>query len=187
MRKRMLVLYLAVLLVGGLSFAQVQQRPLDKGTFNVGGAISFTSSSGEFYGDDAISSFSLMPAVRYFVIDGLAVGLDLLLQTNSAGEYTDTTFGIGPTVAYMFDVNSPTFYPYVGAGVVYGSNKQSWDRYSTTGFIFKFAGGVAFMLNPNLAVLAELGYAIESYKYGEWDAESGGTFSLSIGLSAFIH
>jgi hypothetical protein len=192
MRKKMTVLCLAILLVGGMSFAQATKRPLDKGTFNVGGSISFSSSSGDFYGDDAISTFALAPSARYFIIDGLAVGVDLLLNTESEGNYTDTTIGIGPVVAYMFDVNSPTLYPYVGAGVAIGSNKHSRSgAYSyentTSAFIFKFAGGVAFMVKPNLAVLAELGYSVESYKGEDWDkSEGGGTFSFSVGLSAFI-
>ncbi|MCX6566329.1 MAG: outer membrane beta-barrel protein [Candidatus Aminicenantes bacterium] len=188
MRKKTMVLCLTILLVGSMSFAQAKKRPIDKGSFNVAGAVSFSSSSGEFYGDEAISSFSLMPSARYFVIDGLAVGLDLLLQTDSDGNDTETTFGLGPAVAYMFDVNSPSIYPYVGVGVAFGSHSASWSRYSTTALIFKLGGGVAFMVKRNLALLAELGYSIESYKYELWDkAESGGTFSVSLGLSAFIY
>jgi hypothetical protein len=188
MRKKAMVLCLMILLVGGVSFAQVKKRPMDKGTFNVAGGVTFSSSSGDFYGDEADSVFSLTPSARYFIIDGLAVGLDFLLQTNSDGEDSETTVGVGPAVAYMFDVNSPSIYPYVGTGVAFGSYSRSWSKYTTTALIFKLAGGVAIMVKPNLALLAELGYSIESYNNEYWDeSEGGGTFSFSLGLSAFIY
>jgi len=48
--------------------------------------------------------------------------LDLLLQSDSEGDDTETTFGLGPVVVDMFDVNSlriPILFPYGAAGRVF--------------------------------------------------------------------
>ena len=181
-------LFLVVVMVIGLvSAAAAQKRPIDKGSFNIGGSFSLSIGSGELYGEDTITNISLIPSFRYFVLNGLAVGVDLLLQRNSNGDDSDTTFGIGPAVAYFFRVGSDKIYPYVGTGFTYGSNSQSWSTYSTTGFRIRFGGGVAIMLKPNVALLAEAMYAIESMSYGSYPSESGGYFTFNVGVAVFIY
>jgi len=176
-----------VLLIGLASMVSAQKRPIDKKSMNLGGAFTLTTASGELYGDNSVTNISLVPSFRYFVANGLAVGVDLLFQSESSGDNTESTFGIGPVIAYFFDVKSDKVYPYVGVGIGYASISQSWSNYSTTGFQFRFGGGAAFMLKPNLALFAEAMYAIESLAYGDYDAEGGGRLMFTVGLAAFIY
>jgi len=180
--------FLVVFMVAGLvSMASAQKQPIDKGSFNIGGSFSLSTASGDLYGDESVTSIAFLPGVRYFVINNLAVGVDLMVQSESYGEDSDTTFGIGPVVAYFFRIKSDKIYPYIGAGFAYASNSQSGHTYSTTGFQIRFGGGAAIMVKPNLAVIAELIYAIESMSYGSWPSESGGRLMFSVGLGAFIY
>jgi hypothetical protein len=175
------------MMIGLVSTAAAQKGPIDRGSFNIGGSFSLSFGSGGLYGNDTISNISLIPSFRYFVFNGLAVGVDLLLQRNSNGDSWDTTFGIGPAVAYFFRVGSDKIYPYVGTGFTYGSNSKSWSTYSTTGFRIRFGGGAAIMLKPNVALIAEAMYAIESMSYGNDPSESGGFFTFSVGVAVFLY
>ncbi|MGB8951193.1 MAG: outer membrane beta-barrel protein [Candidatus Aminicenantales bacterium] len=167
--------------------ASAQTSPIDKGSINIGGMLSFQSYSGDLYGD-GMSTTLLMPGFRYFIMRGLAVGADLMLIRQSGDDWSDTTTGIGPTVAYFFNTKSDQFYPYVGLRLQYYCLSSSWNSHSDsmTGFDFGFGGGLAYMLKRNVAVTAEVGYHIQSLSY-EGESESGSVLSFMVGLAVFLY
>jgi len=173
------------------SAAQAQNGPIDKKSFTLGGSISILSKSGDLYGDEVQTTISFEPGFAYFIMRGLAVGADLMYQRESSGNSSSTIVGIMPKVAYFFDAGNK-FYPYLGAAFGYAAETSSWSGpYSSsstsTGFLFLGAGGVAYMLKPNLAIFVELNYQILSMTPEHGDTESGGTLAFRIGLTAFIY
>jgi len=119
----------------------------------------------------------------------IAVGGDLMYLRTSQGDVSATQVGIGPAATYFFNVQSDKVYPYVGMGLLYYNysiDVDQWDS-SASGFDFRFGGGVTYMLGKNLAVIAELGYHIQSLKPEEGDSESGNILAFTVGFAAFLY
>ncbi|WP_084454350.1 outer membrane beta-barrel protein [Algoriphagus terrigena] len=89
---------------------------LQKGNILLGGALNYSTQSGDRSGgglDIPTSYFTFSPKVGIFLKDNLAVGLNLLAQTNTSSytssgsngyEYKSSTYGLGPFVRMYFPV-----------------------------------------------------------------------------------
>ena len=75
------------------SSALLAQSPLVKGTYSIGGNISFSSSS-EDGEDNSSSIFNVAPKIGYFFIDNIYTGSSLLYNYYSRGEHSNSTYGI---------------------------------------------------------------------------------------------
>jgi len=141
------------------------------------------------------------PNMGYFVIPNLEIGGQLIYGSDSQGDASNTIFGIGPAVAYYFDLDKTNteakgkIYPYLGAAFLYdmmtfnngqpGAEDIKWR--TTT---FSLRGGAAFMLSGAVGVYGQLGYDMDSSKQTdpvESESISGSVFGLEIGITSFIY
>lgn len=154
-----------------LSFGQANQ-----GAWMVGGSVGFTSHSIKDV-DDKTTDINVSPNVGYFVINNLAVGLNLDWNSSKTGDAdADTDLGIGPWARY---------YVYKGlfaqAGYNYRSLKLGGGDAVNGGNIL-LGVGYSWFLNNSVAIEPALGYSI-----GSGDLlKDHSTFGLRIGVQAFI-
>ena len=157
------------------------------------------------------NSFSIVPSVGYFVIDKLAVGIDLgYVNTTTkfqGAKNTSSTFSVMPTATYYF-TNSSEFVPFLGAGIGYASNKTKYSFYNsnintegvdpllrqdtettTDGLAWKVKGGVTYMATQSLGVNLGISYDQFSNKETVMNTEvktNIKTFGVNVGFSYFI-
>jgi len=90
------------------------------------------SDSGDDSEKDKITNFNLSPKIGYFVIDNLAIGLDLnvaYMKYKEGGSDPDTEkitmFTAGPFVRYYIPAGKA--YPFFEVNAAFGSLKWAWD------------------------------------------------------------
>jgi len=151
--------------------------------------------------------FSVSPSAGYFVIDGLAVGIDLGYMSTTTkyegNKTTNSTFSVMPTATYYF-TNSSKLVPFLGAGIGYASNKTKvditngetifdpllmQDEVTTDGLAWKVKGGVTYMATPFLGI--NLGVSYDQFSNKETimntDVKTNvKTFGVNVGFSYFI-
>lgn len=128
---------------------------VDAGRIEIGGSAGISTSTDKNGG----SSFSLFPFAMFYVAPGLALGGSAGFSTYGANHYSGTTIGIGPRVAYYFDIGNPTLYPFVAGGVSFTHSSTHIDGLSPTNdntFSIPLEGGVRFFLNNFVALDAGL-------------------------------
>lgn len=194
MKKAIIILATALLLAATVS----AEGPVDKGSVIVGGGFSFTSNGGDLYENfegDGQTFITFMPNLAFFVAPSIAVGGEIIFQKSSQGDYSESGFGIGPSVAYFFNTD-PTrteikgaVYPYVELYFQYiklsMDDGGGDDKANLTAFGGK--GGIMYMLTKHWAVNSNLYYQSESLKPdGADDSISGSTLGLSVGVTAFL-
>lgn len=157
-----------------------------------------TKVEGQTYDGAKVSTFSVTPSVGYFVIDKLAVGIDLgftNLTTKEDGDKTTiSSFSVMPTATYYF-ANSSKLVPFLGAGIGYASNKTketfagTSTEYTADGLAWKVKGGVTYMatqfLGINLGVSFDQFANKETYFATEYK-NTVNTFGVNVGFSYFI-
>lgn len=108
---------------------------------------------------------------RYLVIDNLAVGATLGYDFSGRDGENEGTFVIAPAVSYFF-LPSSNIRPFLSGQVGYAhlsstSKGLISDTKTTTsagGLHYAVGGGVAYFVNPNVALSLGLGYASNSFK-----------------------
>lgn len=145
------------------------------------------------------TSFNLQPRVGYFIIDNLAVGLDLAISSCNEKDLEDddtwkvTMIAAGPFARYYYPLGG--IYPFVELNVAIGSmtDKDNYgegedtEKYGLT--IFGGGVGAAVPLGNRVTFDAMLGY--QSFKVKEKDTEydwdmSAGTIGLKAGFTVFF-
>ncbi|WP_109851920.1 autotransporter outer membrane beta-barrel domain-containing protein [Aquimarina sp. AU58] len=183
--------------------SQAQDSGFDaktKGSFIANGSVNvyFTTRKRN---DDKATAFTtrITPKVGYFVIDNLAVGLELGINTNKEkqdsdfGDIETTTngFGIGPFARYYLE-NNIYFEGLIGIAssktTSNGGLLGSTDIKSNI-FGFRVGAGYAFFLGNHVAIEPSVSYSWEDVN--PKGAPSGYKESLSsiflgIGISAFF-
>ncbi|MDC8004387.1 outer membrane beta-barrel protein [Aureisphaera galaxeae] len=155
-----------LLLVAVFAFAFSAQAQTEKGGWffgaDAGVSFSSTKTTPEFNGtegdDTTTSTFSITPSANYFVIDNLAVGLDLSFTSSNTKfdteggeqEVKSNSFGVIPNGTYFF--GSSNTRPYIGAGAGLWSMGGEEDATKFSGLAIKGQGGVAIFLNDTAAV-----------------------------------
>lgn len=180
------VMALAVLVLSATSAdAHVMKK-----TWILQGNAAFSSSSGDLYGDDALTVISLAPTAHYTFMDKLALGGKLDLTSRSHGDVSNTSLMIGPSARYFFgkdkDPHTGSFNPYLGAAVLlrsmsFDDGNPATNEESQSGSAIQLAGGLAFYLSNTFAITPELSFNLESM-----EGESGTTIMLGIGLAGFL-
>jgi len=200
MRSTLIFTAAIALIFAGVSFAQ--DSPIAKGSYQLGGGISFQSWGGDLYenGDgDSETDIEFNPFFSYFVTNGLSVGGRLDFSSASQGDAKASGFGIGPQVAYYFTVGQKTetkgsVFPYVGASFTYASTTTNSGApgaqdFKLTGTEIGLFGGAVYMLNGSVGVFGQLEYDMHSLKVKEpveGDSESGTVLQLFTGFTFFL-
>lgn len=149
-----------------------------------------------------MSTFSFSPSVGYFVIDKLAIGLEATVLSTTTkydgDKETTTALGILPNATYYF-VNDSKVVPYLGAGIGYGSVKNSYksdfidnsfsDETTTDGLAWKVKGGITYMATQSLGINLGASYDQFSNKetYDNVEVKTNvNTFGVNVGFSYFL-
>lgn len=202
-----------LLLTGAVALFGLSNAQMTKGDWVISGntGLGFNAQSstvkanGQSQDGPKISSFSITPSVGYFVIDGLAVGIDLGFnsETNKSNgdKITQTRFSVMPTATYYFNTGSK-FFPFVGAGIGYATSKTKYSLQGTIidpilfsgsakedGLTWKAKAGVTYMATPSLGVNVGLGFDQYYTKNTVLNTEIKTTrnnFGVNVGFSYFI-
>ena len=120
---------LSVLLISiGTADAHVRQ-----GTWLLQGTAAFSSSSGDLYGNETLTTFSLSPTVHYFIINKLALGGKLDVVSRSQGNNSNTSLFVGPSVRYFLAKDTDAYLnPYLGAAILLRSMSSETTIGNTT-------------------------------------------------------
>lgn len=186
-----LLLTLTLAALPAAAFAQ-PASPIDKGSVRLGGTISFTSQGGDLYEDgdgDRASTVLLNPSLGFFVSPGLSLGGEVLVQRQSQGDFSVTSLGIGPELAYFFGGPGSSAYPFVAVAALYTNTTidEPGDDFSFGGFGVQLSGGATFMVARNVGLTAGAFYFTESLSAdGQDGSVSGNTFGIEGGVTAFI-
>lgn len=154
--KRFLILttvtFLALL---GTTSAMAQTR---KGNFVIAGASSFSviNSSIEKLENSSTTTITLTPSFGYFVINNLAVGLDVALNSTS----DLTSYAILPSVSYYLN-NGSRFIPKASLGIGYAGTSIEGVKLGGLSIAAGLSG--VYMLVSNVGINVGLGYNRNMY------------------------
>jgi hypothetical protein len=161
---------LLIIFINGLAFGQTV-----KGTFITGGGLGYSNQKSPGYLDtmeDVTSEFALVPSIGYFVMDRLAVGVNLgygsTKTEQSYGSITQTTkgssFAFGPFARYYKHTSNESFAIYGEFSMLFGSGKTTDYADNVTknkSFDVALAPGISYFFNEHWAF--ELGFTGISY------------------------
>lgn len=195
-------LVVTLLLFAGLS-ANAQT---EKGRMKVGGTLLFNSGTpsvtyefdgtNETYKGEPTSVFVMTPSFSYFVIDNLAVGVDLSFLSVSSkleegeGASKGNLLAFMPNVSYYFNTSS-NFKPYLRGGVGYGRLSLGAGNVSSNhdGFVAAGTVGGAYFITNNVALDLGVNYTFASSKIGDEGVTSKyniNNFGAFVGFSIFF-
>lgn len=180
---------IALLAFFGTANAQTETAttlPTAKGNWIIGGSTNLgfnsnkaTQKSGDYSVDgQKTTTFNVTPTVGYFVIDNLAVGLNLGYEVqkqdasydfNQTAKVTNTVFSVIPSVTYFIEADSKAF-PYISAGAGYAAIKTkvaSTETQNDNYFVWGGKAGLAYFITPSIAIDLGLNYQQLSTKYEE--------------------
>jgi hypothetical protein len=165
MKKLLITCVLAIALSN--VFGQTEQSDL-----MVGGSVGFSfektasassTSSSASYDEVSSTTFSFSPNIGYFVVDGLALGLDASYATiTHEDDYKQTEYSIAPFLRYYMGKGQVKMFVHGEYGLLrlkaepigsYSSNNPIYK-----GSIFLVGVGAATFLSKNIALEAKMMY-----------------------------
>ncbi|MFC1549862.1 hypothetical protein ACFL46_01035 [Candidatus Neomarinimicrobiota bacterium] len=182
------------------SFATAQNNPFAKGSLGVWEEFYFQSSGGDAWENndgDRETEMQNNTTVGYFIMPGVAVGGQFMLDRTSQGDYKDTMWGFGPSATYFLgggDVNGSvkgSVFPFATVGFVYlkgNTEYSSGADFEFTATIFGGDVGAMYMLNSFVGFSGSIGYQLWSFNSDDIpnDREDGNKFNLNAGFTIFI-
>jgi outer membrane protein len=147
-----------------------------KGNWLVGGSGGFNSYKPDGASESG-SSFHISPNLGYFVMDNLAVGASLGFESVKESY---SSFGFGPFVRYYF-ANLGESAKLMGQ-VSYTINSITPEGgKATSGNTLGVAAGLAYFLNPHVALEGIVGYRADSGDLGK-----GSGFGINFGFQIHL-
>lgn len=189
-----------------LTFAAYGQT--DKGKLLIGGGstLDFSSLNSTWKTDDdegdagKMTELEFSPQIGYFVIDNLAVGVELPITYSSETDeddykYSTTAIALAPFVRYYFGTTN--IKPYLHGSAGYGTMKMKEDPPGGASddefvgmFIYSLGGGLGIFLNEKVSLDIGLGYVSASAKPEEdYDVNFrviGSGFGIGIGFAIVL-
>jgi hypothetical protein len=152
----------------------------------------YKDDSGEGSDGQSGFGFNLLPRGGYFIMDNLAVGIDLLVgyysekDKDDGDKYSETTLAIGPFVRYYYPLEN--IYPFAEVGVGLGSYKEKGESWDDKEGLFVIGAGIgaAKPLGENVMIDAMLGYSSQSWKQEDGDKYIYGSIGLRVGFTLFF-
>ena len=209
MRNRPFLLLLALTLTAA-------ENPTDKGSIILHGNASFTSLGGDIVnmageeaaedttlGDESVTTINIVPSLGFFISPNLMIGGDLEYIKLSYTDFSGSSFGVGPTVGYYFNMDDTrldakgAIYPYVKGFFIWTTTKL--ENTETDAELLKFTtttygaqAGLVFMLSNTVGADFSVRYSKDKYKPDMEDAEDvdsvdGNTLNIGVGITAFIY
>lgn len=196
MKKAITILTIIVLLL--LTTAcSIHAQYATRGVVDLGGAISFSSSTAVANGESADNSTSLFqftPSVNYFIMDGFSLGLTpgiTVLKIAGASE-SIKNYSIFFTPAYTFTTKSSVF-PYVQGMIGYtalqtdASPVGGGGKLDLTGLSFGGKGGVKIAVGNSGLVNIGVSYIMYTLNAEGADKRSGfNSLAVGVGYSVYF-
>ncbi len=174
---------------------------VEKGKILLGGTTAFSYSSMtlkfEYDGEEfdememKMADLTFSPILGYFVMDGLAVGLDLNYTSSKAkigdGDWSDPSTELGASLFGRYYFGSGNFKPFGHAQVGFMSMSDSdadEDKYS--GLVYGLGLGADYFLNDNVALELGISYNMGKIKNKADDLEVIKPGVLSFGIGVFV-
>lgn len=176
----------AVLFVLFFTVSVFAQSPIGKGSYSIGGNISYTSETYED-SDDSQNTFLFNPQLGYFFIDNFYTALTLTYGYNSIGDFSYNSYGIGPAVRYYFDAEK--LKPFLGASYSYLKFTESNSDDETTHTEFKLTCGADYFVSDGFALEVSLNYSFINYDLPSNLYDNNNSvkkFVIGIGVNYFI-
>ena len=162
---------LVVALLFAMSSTNLQAQTVNQGAWMAGGSLGF--STWKYKDDDnSYTWFKFGPNVGYYVIDDLAVGLDLDFVSLSYNGNSNSTFYLSPFVRYYI---ADPFFAQVSLGL---------ELEEGGGSLFSVGVGYSWFLNNAVAIEPMLFLDL----YGnDGDANDYTEFGLLVNLQIFLN
>jgi hypothetical protein len=182
MKRKTIILLLIVIFFTTDTYCQ-----LTKGFWLFGGNGSIISSSTTFMNTSyKYSSIILKPRAGYFIINNLALGLNLEYNYSKSGIgspliTSSQAIGIGPFIRYYFLSEGKRYNLLGELNGNYNKNINSKDGY----YQYSFLGGLAIFLNSSVAVEILPGYQ-GSNSIGSPNKSVSKNFIMNIGLQVHL-
>jgi len=170
-----------------------------KGTKVVGGGLQLQIEKAQDYenSETKTTDFSFIPSVGYFVIDNLAVGININYSTsktentflNNTNTTKSSSFAIGPFARYYMHTSNEDFVFYGQVTALFGSGKETDtndNKTKTSSFDMALSPGLAYFFNEHWSV--ELGFRGIGYNKQDpdKDTEDDEYSTFQIGLNSLM-
>lgn len=169
------------------------QGEIMQGMYKLGGTVSYSTSSHEndLY-ETTHSNIYFNPSLAYLITDNIEVGGILGFSYYESKEdvkatqqydaqtykYYGRNYSIGPTVRYYFDAGK--FFPFIGFGFSYSTNKLSGDNKSESR-AFNASVGADIFISSSVAVEPLIRYNLSNSGNGDYTI-----ISVGVGINYFI-
>ena len=166
-----------------------QGFPTDKGSKFMTTGAAFSSAGGDYENSDGdrLVTFQLSYSYAFLVSDKFAIGPKFIYVSQSQGDASYSTFGIGAHAFYFLTGNDKSgtvkgkFLPYLGLAFTYQSISAGGFSENATGTIFSFGIGAMYMMTESAALMTEFGYQMDSI-----ESISGNKINLISGIGVFL-
>ncbi|HYW68072.1 MAG TPA: outer membrane beta-barrel protein [bacterium] len=191
---RCVALTTAVLAVLAASVSTAAETPVEQGSIELSGALSWATASYSYEDEDLGSetAMTLAPGVGYFIADGSEFRLMfsvsfVSIDPGSGGGSDYSMTRLGPQLAFLYHFGgSESFAPYVGAGVGASWASDSEDgEYETAMILPSIHFGVRSFFTESACLTTELLYQRQQNAAYIEDL-SANVFSLNAGFSIFF-
>jgi len=187
--KNFLALLISILLLSFLASCNVHAQYATKGAIELGGAVSFSSTTAVSNGtaaDQSSTLFQFMPYGNYYITDGFSLGLspgiDILKYAGASDSYK--LYAVFFVPGYAFTTKS-NIYPFIEGMVGYTAMKAGSSDLS--GISFGGKGGVKFLVGSNGIITAGLSYMLFNLSPSGASSRSGyNDLALSFGYSVLL-
>jgi hypothetical protein len=188
--RRIVKVFLTMLLLVGASQASAFEGGLFKGDFEINGRLAFSHNNVSYDGDSrgSTSDLELSTFMGVFVSDLIQLGGTLFVANSSVDpdngdSYSGTMFGIGPDIVFNFNNEGPIV-PFIDFAVAIAM--YSGDIYGEeTGYILpSLQVGIRALIGNSAAANFGIGYARTINNSGIEDLSSN-SLSLFAGFSVF--
>lgn len=180
------VLSLLVVLVLFAGFTNGQSKFTEKGVWELGGAVSFSSNTPVANGNTgtATTILSLSPSGGYFLMDNFQIGVSPSFSSVSSGGSSFTSFNLFLSPTYYFSTSSKMF-PYVEGSIGYSSASSGGS--SLSGISYGFGGGAKFSFGESSLINVGLSYMLYTLNPSGADKRYGSNvLALSAGYTIWI-
>jgi hypothetical protein len=168
---------------------------LSRGSFLLGGLISFSSFGGDVHegayavgNDNRYNLASVTPSVSYFLKDNIAVGMDVMYTREWFADQSRDQFAFIPKLTYTIPMDGD-LRPYIGGGIGLLRWQFNEERqYSDIGMTAKAGFGLFYFMNEHYATTMELAYRWDRFSADQASYPiTGNTILFSIGMTGFLY
>lgn len=214
MKKKILSVCMMIILIVFMSSSIFAGKsPIEKGGIFVSGGFNYSNTGGEVttvFGimplelfDERLTQIQFDPSINFFVVRGLALGLNISLvkysfsESDSEFNSSISAFGIGPQLFYFFGGSKKrstikgSIYPYLGVAYMLKSYTSKYnDSYGNEkdtekGSTFRSCLGISYMISDSVGIFGEAVYVIEQLK-GTFEDLKGNSFNIALGFKIFL-